>query len=163
MTPLHVTLILATLLCSLVAGFLFAFAVVIMPGIGRLRDREHIRAFQAMDRVIQDNDPLFMAVWVGSVLALLAATVLAFGSPSGAVRWLTVGALAAYVLGVQLPTGAINVPLNNRLQALDVDATGEDAHRDARQGFEGRWNRANTFRTVACLVSATLMAVLAML
>lgn len=164
MSAFHVTLILAAFLCSLVAGFLFAFAVVVMPGITDLRDRDFIRMFRVMDRVIQDNDPLFLAVWVGSVLALLAACVLAFGSPAGAVRWLTVGALAAYLLGVQLPTGAINVPLNNRLQALNVDAMDGDARRDARQDFEGRWNRANVRRTVvACLVSMTLMVALALL
>ncbi len=45
----EVALILATFLCSLVAGFLFAFAEVLMPGIRALGDREFIRAFQAMD------------------------------------------------------------------------------------------------------------------
>jgi hypothetical protein len=79
MTFHHATLILATFLCSLVAGLLFAFAVVVMPGIGSLRDRDYIRAFQVIDRVIQNNQPLFMLVWVGSVLALVASVVLAFG------------------------------------------------------------------------------------
>ncbi len=63
----QIALILATFLCSLVAGFLFAFALVAMPGIRSLNDREFIRAFQVMDRVIQDNQPVFMLVWVGSV------------------------------------------------------------------------------------------------
>ena len=53
-------LIVATLLCSLVAGLVFAFAVVVMPGIKDLKDGEFIRAFQVMDRVIQNNQPLFM-------------------------------------------------------------------------------------------------------
>ena len=64
-------LILAAFLCSLVAGFLFAFAVVVMPGIRRLNDKEFIRAFQVMDRVIQNNQPSFMLVWVGSVITLI--------------------------------------------------------------------------------------------
>ncbi|MEO0435047.1 MAG: hypothetical protein AAF151_25515, partial [Cyanobacteria bacterium J06656_5] len=33
----QIILILATLLCSLIAGFLFAFASVVMPGIKKLR------------------------------------------------------------------------------------------------------------------------------
>jgi len=57
----------AAALCGLVAGFLFGFAVVSMPGLENLSDREFIRAFQVMDRVIQDRQPLFMVVWVGSV------------------------------------------------------------------------------------------------
>ena len=68
-------LILATLLCALVAGLLFAFAVVTMPGIRRLSDREFIRAFQVMDDVIQKNQPIFMLVWLGSAALMLVATV----------------------------------------------------------------------------------------
>ena len=58
-------MILATFLCSIVAGFLFAFWVVAMPGIRSLNDREFIRAFQVMDRVIQNNQPILC--WSGSV------------------------------------------------------------------------------------------------
>ena len=47
----QVTLIVATFLCTLVAGFVFAFAVVVMPGIRTLGDGEFLRAFQVMDRV----------------------------------------------------------------------------------------------------------------
>ncbi len=53
MVIFQIALIAATFLCSLVAGFLLAFAIVAMPGIGSLSDREFIRAFQVMDRVIQ--------------------------------------------------------------------------------------------------------------
>ena len=78
MTLFQALLMLATFLCSLVAGFLFAFAVVIMPGIRSLHHGGFIRGFQVIDRVIQNNQPLFMFVWVGSALSLIAAAV--FGS-----------------------------------------------------------------------------------
>ena len=98
---------LATFLCSLVAGFLFAFAAVVMPGIRSLDDGGFIRAFQVMDRIIQNNQPLFVLVWVGSVLALVAAAVgWLCGTLSEADRLL--GAIAAApvcdILCVQLPT-----------------------------------------------------------
>jgi len=44
-----------------------------MPGISSLTDREFIRAFQAMDGIIQDNQPLFILVWVGSAVAVIVA------------------------------------------------------------------------------------------
>jgi hypothetical protein len=47
---IHLALGLSTLLCSLVAGFVFAFAVVVMPGIQTLSDRDYLRAFKVMDR-----------------------------------------------------------------------------------------------------------------
>ena len=70
----QIALILATLLCSLTAGFVLAFAVVVMPGIRSLNDREFIRAFQVIDRVIQNRQPIFVLVWIGSIVALVNGT-----------------------------------------------------------------------------------------
>ena len=157
----QLTLIVATLLCSLVAGFVFAFAVVVMPGIGNLGDGAFLRAFQVMDRVIQNNQPVFLLVWAGSVIALLASAALGFGQLDGTGRRLMVGAVLVYLLGVQLPTVTINVPLNNRVQTLDIDRMDEAALQAARQDFESRWNHWNSIRTVlACLVSVLLIILL---
>ncbi len=155
------TLILATLLCSLVAGFLFAFSVVVMPGIRRLTDREFIRAFQKMDRVIQNNQPLFMLVWIGSVVALIISAVLGIGQLGEIERSLLIFAALAYLLGVQLPTVTINVPLNNKLQTLNADALDATAQNKAREDFEPRWNRWNSIRAaLSSLVSALLIILL---
>lgn len=157
----QLTLILATFCCSLVAGFLFAFAVVAMPGIGSLNDGEFIRAFQVMDRVIQNNQPIFMLVWVGSVISLLIALVVGIGQLDGVNRLLIIFAAFMYLLCVQLPTVTINVPLNNKLQTLDVGAMDETARNTARKNFESRWNRWNSIRTVfASLVSILLIMLL---
>ena len=74
----QITLVTATFLTSLVAGLLFIFAIVVMPGIKRLNDGEFIRAFQVIDGVIQNNHPLFLLAWMGSVVTLIAATALGF-------------------------------------------------------------------------------------
>ena len=46
-------LLVSTLLCALVTGFVFTYAVVVMPGFAKLDDREFIHAFQVTDGVIQ--------------------------------------------------------------------------------------------------------------
>ena len=154
-------LISATLLCSLVAGLLLAFAIVVMPGIKRLSDREFIRAFQVMDDVIQNRQPIFVVVWLGSVVALLTSAVLGIGHLDGYGRLLIIGAALVYLLGVQLPTIAINLPLNNKLRSLEVDAMNETSQRAARADFEPRWNRWNAIRTAfASLTSTQLMFLL---
>ncbi len=157
----EIALILATFLCSLVAGLLFAFASVVMPGIRSLNDREFIRAFQVIDGVIQNNQPLFVLVWIGSVVALVTSAVLGIGQLDGDGRLLIIIAALAYVLGVQLPTFTINVPLNNKLQTLDVDAMNETTREAARKDFEPRWNQWNSIRAAfASLASALLMILL---
>ena len=156
----QIILILATLLCSLVAGFLFAFATVVMPGIKTLNDREFIRAFQVIDGVIQNNQPLMVAVWMGSILAAVTAALMGFGQLDGTQRLLLILALIVYILGVQLSTFTINVPLNNRLQALNVDVMDEAALQAARMNFEPSWNRWNLVRTPFAGLASVLFMIL---
>lgn len=155
----EVIVVVAALLCGLVAGLLFAFAVVAMPGIEPLSDRAFLRAFQGMDRVIQNNQPLFMLAWVGSVVALLASIVIGLVQGVGSEVWLVVAATAVYLVGVQLPTVAINIPLNNRLQAVDIDGLNdEDAARE-RQAFEPRWNQWNRIRAILAVIATALLLI----
>jgi len=157
----QIALALAAFLCSLVAGFLLAFALVIMPGIRNLGDREFLRSFQEIDGVIQRGHPLFGLVWLGSVVVLVIGLALGVGQAGGFERMLLALSGGVYLLGVQLPTFIVNVPLNNELQALDVDVANESACRSARERFEPRWNRWNTIRTaLAALTSALLILLL---
>ena len=161
---LEIALIAATFLCSLVAGLVFAFAVVVMPGIKTLPDRDFIRAFQVIDRVIQNNQPVFMLAWVGSALSLLVTAGFGISQLTGSARVMLILATAIYFLAVQIPTITINIPLNNRLQTLDVENMSEEALKTARSDFEPRWNRWNTVRTIfACLVTLSLLSLLVQL
>jgi uncharacterized membrane protein len=155
-TALHVVLVVAAFLCTLVAGFLFAFAVVVMPGIAKLDDGDFIRAFQVVDRVIQNNQPMFMLMWIGSVLACIAAAAFGVFQLQGLDRLLVVAAALVYLFGAQLPTARINLPLNNELQKLDVRTAGDAERHRARERFESRWNGANALRTVCASVASVL-------
>ena len=154
-------LILATFLCSLVSGFLFAYAIVIMPGIKNLTDKEFIRAFQVTDRIIQNNQPIFILVWVGSAIALIISTVFGFGRLEGFDFLLLSLSSLTYILGVQLPTIVINLPLNNKLQTLDIDSMNLSDINVSRNEFELRWNKSNVVRTaLSCFVSVLLIILL---
>ena len=151
----------ATFLCTLVSGFLFAFAVVVMPGIRKLGDYQFIRAFQVIDGVIQDRQPLFILVWAGSVVLLIAAVVLGMQPLDGIGRMLLIVAALLYLLGVQLPTMMIHIPLNNVLQSLDIDVIEEATLHEARENFEPGWTRMNIIRTaLSCMASLLLMLLL---
>lgn len=152
---------LATLLCALVAGLVFTFGIIVMPGIGTLPDHDFLQAFKVMDRIIQANHPLFVGVWLGSIIALIAATAFGFGQLAGLDRSLLVLACAVYLLGVQLPTVAINVPLNNALQEQDLSTLDDAARHAVREAFEPRWVFWNGLRTIcAVLVVGLLLWVL---
>ena len=160
MEIIQILLIVATFLCSLVAGFLFAFTIVVMPGIKQLNDKEFIHSFQVMDRIIQNNQPLFMLVWGGSVLAIIGAGVPGIWQLDGIERLLVIFAAVLYLLGVQLTTIAVNVPLNNRLQTCGVERSNQESLKKERQHFEPQWTRWNFIRTVASCVTSLLLLVL---
>ena len=156
---LPISLSIATLFSSLVAGFLFAFVLVVMPGIQRLNDGEFIRAFQVIDGIIQNNQPIFVFVWVGSVIFLITSAILGIGQLNEFFPLLIFGTLI-YIFGVQLPTFTINVPLNNKLQTWDVIEMNESTLQAARLNFESRWNRWNVIRTFFACLTSTLLIIL---
>tara|TARA_R100000027_G_scaffold61323_1_gene52618 strand:- start:3768 stop:4274 length:507 start_codon:yes stop_codon:yes gene_type:complete len=147
----------ATLSTALVAGLVFTFAVIIMPGIARLGDRTFIRTFQVIDGVIQSGQPLFALVWLGSILSLLVVSILGLWQLNGLSKWLLVAANALYITGVQLPTFVINVPLNNQLQTIRTLEASEDVIEGARAAFEERWNWANRLRTFAAIAVLAIL------
>ena len=153
-------LIIATFLCSLIAGFLFAFAVVVMPGIRRLNDHEFIRTFQLIDGIIQNHQPVFILVWLGSVVAIISSAALSIGRLDGASFFLMCFVTFTYLFGVQLPTFTINVPMNNKLQTLNVDEMNETELEETRAGFELRWNQWNIFRAAVSSIVSVLLIIL---
>ncbi|KAA8493453.1 hypothetical protein FVE85_8898 [Porphyridium purpureum] len=157
------SLVISTVLCSLVGGLVFTFAIVVMPGIATLDDRAFLRAFQVMDGVIQNNQPVFMFVWLSSIPALLiAGGVSVFGSGDMVVRMLGALATALYIFGVQWPTKTINIPLNNALKHMQLDLMSDAELRTARVQFEAPWVKWNAIRTAFALITTTLLIIIAL-
>ena len=152
-----------TLSCALVAGLVFGFAVVVMPGITKFSDREFLQAFKLMDGIIQNRQPIFMAVWVGSIVSVVLMLVLGTLQLRGVERYLMWFASGLYLLAVQGPTLRFNIPLNNAVQALEIELLNAQELADARAQFEAPWNRWNRFRTLTAIASVVALLVLQLL
>ena len=151
-------LIVSTLLCALVTGFIFTYAVVVMPGFAKLDNRDFIRAFQVTDGVIQNNQPLFMHAWVGSIVSIVVTMILGFIELHGIERWTVIAIGFVFLMGVQGITIRVHLPLNNRFQRLEIDEMDPESLSKERNKFETRWNYFNNIRTmIAFAVSFSLM------
>ena len=159
----EVSLISAILLCALVAGLVFGFAVVVMPGIASLADKDFLLAFKRMDKIIQNGHPLFMLVWVGSIVSVVLMLVLGTLQLTGLERYLMWCTGVFYLIAVQGPTIRFNIPLNNAVQALELETLGETELAAFRGQFETPWNRWNQFRTVTAIVSVGGLLILQVL
>lgn len=164
MTLFAVVLLVSTVLCALVTGFVFTYAVIVMPGLSRLGDREFVRAFQVTDQIIRNKQPMFMAVWVGSILSVVVAMVTALVGSIGSAGWAVMVIGVVYLLGVQGITVSVHLPLNNQLQSVRVDEMDSESLREQRRLFEARWTYFNKIRAViSCIVTVSLMVVSGMI
>lgn len=160
MELVQLTVLISTLLCSLVAGIVLCFAIIVMPGIKTLGALDFLKSFKAMDGIIQNKQPLFLLVWIGSALVLPSSTLLGIWRLQGLDLGLLTFSCLTYLSGVHLPTITINVPLNNRLQTLDLDTATDSELQEIAELFESRWLRWNTIRTVVATLTTLMLLVL---
>ena len=160
---LDFALIASVILCAMVTGFIFTYAVVVMPGFSKLGDKEFIKAFQVTDAVIQNNQPLFMLTWIGSIISILLTIIVATATTGLSNSWLIILVGVIYLLGVQGVTIVIHLPLNNHIQKMNIDKmTDKDLGKERRK-FQKKWNFFNNIRTsVAFSVCVTLILILTM-
>jgi uncharacterized membrane protein len=138
---------------GLMAGVFFAFSVSVMIALDAIEPGNAIRAMQSINRKIQN--PVFLATFVLAPIAgaVTGGLLLGLGETWAAIIMFL--AAAAYVLGSFVPTGRINVPLNNALDTTTVPADSNEAAR-VWTDYSTRWTRWNTLRALICTLSLLL-------
>lgn len=156
---MDISLIFAILFCNLVGGFIFTYSIVVMPGLSNLNNKDFLKAFQVTDAVIQNNQPLFMFTWIGSIVAILTTIAVSLVAVSLSEAWLIILVGAAYLQSVQGITLAIHIPLNNHIQKLNIEELDDKTLADERLKFETKWNLFNIIRTGIAISVSLLMLI----
>ncbi|MDG2006778.1 MAG: DUF1772 domain-containing protein [Alphaproteobacteria bacterium] len=158
-----ISLIFSILSCSLVTGFIFTYANIVMPGLSNLNNKDFLKAFQVMDNVIQNNQPIFILTWVGSIISLLSTILISIVNVGLSETWLIILIGIVYLVGVQGITISIHLPLNNHIQKLKIDELNDQLLSEERLKFETKWNYFNNIRTaIAFFVSLLLIIMLSL-
>jgi uncharacterized membrane protein len=156
----NIVLVLAGTLTGLIAGVYYTFNVAIVPALRALTGTQHIAAMQAINRKIQN--PVFFLSFFGPTLLLpLAAYLHRNGSQFG----LLVAAALLHLLGGNGVTMAGNIPLNERLDRMDVRQLSESEADHIRGEFQGkgsRWMQWHNIRTVTATLATALVLVAAL-
>ena len=164
MEILNISLFFSTLLCSLVTGFILTYAIVVMPGLSKLDDKEFIKAFQVTDGIIQNNQPIFILIWVGSIISVVSTIIMSIFTLGLLEAWKIIFVSLVYLIGVQAITIIIHLPLNRRIQKIDINSTSSQSLNEERKNFETKWNYFNNIRTViAFLVTLFFLFIFSML
>jgi len=152
-TVLPVVALLGVVGSGLMAGLFFAFSTAVMPALRRLRPAAGTEAMQQVNRVIQN--PLFLLVFMGTGLLCLLLVIGAPISGGPGTVWIVVGGLL-YLVGSVVLTFAVNVPMNNRLDAVNP-LTDDGAATWA--GYLSRWTAWNHVRAIACTAAAAALTI----
>ena len=131
-----------------------------MPGLSNLNDKEFIRAFQVTDAVIQNNQPIFMFTWIGSIVSLLITILISVVNFGLSEAWLIVLLGVFYLLSVQGITIIIHIPLNNHIQKVVIEELSDEAIAEERVKFERKWNYFNNIRTSNSISVSLLLLIL---
>ena len=148
MDILDISLFFSILLSALVTGFILTYAIVIMPGLSNLDDKEFIKAFQVTDGIIQNDQPIFILIWIGSIVSVLSTIITSILSLGIFDAWLIIFVSVVYLLLVQGITILIHLPLNKSIQNIDINSSNSETLSKMRKSFETKWNYFNNVRTV---------------
>jgi uncharacterized membrane protein len=137
-----------------IAGLFYAYSVSVLPGLNAVDAGSAIRAMNSINVKIQN--PLFFVTFLGTPVAaaLTGVLLLVLGHRPAAVLFLL--SAAVYLLGVFVPTMAVNVPMNDALAAAVLPADPAEAAR-LWSDYSSRWTGWNHLRAGASLVSLLLV------
>ncbi|MGO1118633.1 anthrone oxygenase family protein [Rhodovibrionaceae bacterium A322] len=144
----------ALLMTGCMAGFFYAFSITVMWG---LDAGDHFVAIAAMRDIngAVRNFPFFVTFFLTGPVILTGAWLAFKGGGRQIAGWLGTAAVA-YIIGVNLVTFTVNVPLNDGLAALVLPLSPEAAHQ-VWLDYSGVWTDWNHVRTLANSLSLLLL------
>ena len=150
----------ALILVGLSAGLFVGWSVSVIPGTRRTGDSAYIETMQRINVAIVN--PLFLIIFLGPAVALIAAAIGLFAGDQTRRAWLVVAAAVTYAVGMLGVTIGGNIPLNNTLDEFDLDGSRPEARKEQRVAYESRWNRWHYVRSMAGLISFCLVGAAAL-
>ncbi len=146
-TLIHITTL---LLIGLAGGFFYTWQVSVIPGTLKISDTSYLEAMKSINKEILN--PFFFVIFFGALLFVLSdAGFHLFNSRSLATLWVSLAAiLYAITFGI---TAFGNVPLNNSLEALQLDELSAVELKDFRNYYEVAWNKYHVYRMWTSLMA----------
>lgn len=145
------TLWLAAIGCGLMAGVYFTFSAFVMQALAAIPTPSAIKAMNSINKVIVSS--AFLPLFFGTTIA--AFLLIGQSLFTDSLAQVTSPALGGviYLIGMFICTIAFNIPLNNRLAALDPDALEAE---QVWQNYTSVWTRWNHVRTISSTIACIL-------
>jgi uncharacterized membrane protein len=148
----------AAIATGLVAGVFLTFSDFVMRSLNAAEPAAGMEAMQYINRMVYGSFFLLLFMAMAPLSAVIA--IYAFGFMSGALAALLIAGGLLYLLGVFLVTVARNVPMNKRLDRINIGREGIGAYWPL---YVRDWTWWNHVRTLASLGAASCYLVGAIL
>ena len=150
-------LILASAILStgLMAGIFFTWSNAVKPGIGKLNDIEYLKALQSMNRVILNIQ--FKIVFFISIISVALVPVLNFDLYPNSIFWIFIFILVIYWVGAFGVTLFGNIPINEKLDKINLKSVSSQKIKLLRESIESNWNNLNLIRTISSFIAFLLL------
>ena len=160
MTLTQILQIVSILLTGLLAGLFYGYDCSVTLGLSHLPDEAYLQAFKSINRAILR--PYFFLTFMGSALVLPVTAWMIYRTGTSTNFYFMAAAASSYIVGVLLLTLLCNVPLNEMLDKVDVDALSQIDLRTTRHKFEASWNLWHQIRTYVAML-AFLLSILSVI
>ncbi|NNJ74916.1 MAG: DUF1772 domain-containing protein [Anderseniella sp.] len=140
----------AVVACGLIAGVFLAFSDFVMKSLFAAGPASGIETMQLINRKVYGS--VFMALLIAMLVisvALVPYAVVYITSP--AVTWIVSGCVL-YVIGVFMVTVAFNVPMNQRLDAMNHESTETASYWTVYASSWTLWNHVRTIASIGSVV-----------
>ncbi len=140
----------AVVVCGLIAGVFLAFSDFVMKALIGASPAGGIEAMQLINRKVYGS--VFMALLIAMLVisvALVPYAVVYMTSP--AVVWIICGCVL-YLIGVFIVTVAFNVPMNQRLDAMNHESNETASYWTVYASSWTLWNHVRTIASIGCVV-----------
>lgn len=138
---------------ALSAGLFFAWSVSVILGTKKIGHLTYLETMQSINREILN--PLFFIVFFGSLISLVISTYLQLNNKT--IFILVLASTIIYLIGTFGVTAFGNVPLNNKLEALNITKLNLTEIKDFRIYYESAWNHFHHIRTISSIISFILL------
>lgn len=138
---------------ALSAGLFFAWSVSVILGTKKIGHLTYLETMQSINREILN--PLFFIVFFGSLISLMISTYLQLNNKT--IFILVLASTIIYLIGTFGVTAFGNVPLNNKLEALNITKLNLTEIKDFRIYYESAWNHFHHIRTISSIISFILL------
>ena len=157
MTFSNIVLLAAAFTTALIAGLFYGYSCSVNAALGRLPDAGYLAAMQSINREILN--PLFFMSFMGTLILLPLSTWLQFSHPVSFRFYLLLAATLVYAVGTFGVTIMGNVPLNNALDAFNIQSASPEALHQQRELFEKPWNKLHSIRTITNAIALILVLI----